>query len=169
MSFCSTKTKAKRDFVREFVDAFRAEGIKIGLYYSLNDWNHPKYPAYGDHNHPRRFDETTKNEGRDLSIYIEYMHNQLRELLNNYGKIDLLWFDGSYEEMVGSAWRDFETEKLIRSIQPDIIINDRLSLNITTSPIEETTGDYYTPECIIPVNPVKDFEGRPLLGRVCFD
>ena len=83
----STNTKCGRDLVREYVDAFRAEGLKIGFYYSLLDWHHPDYPAYGDMYHPNRNNEAVKNEKRDFNKYLNYMHAQVRELLTNYGKI----------------------------------------------------------------------------------
>ena len=85
-----------RDLVREYVDAFRAEGLKVGFYYSLIDWHHPDFTI--DRIHPRRddVDAEEKNRGRDMKNYAEYMRNQVTELLTNYGKIDILWFDFSY-------------------------------------------------------------------------
>jgi len=143
----ATKTPAKRDLVREYVDAFRAEGLKIGFYYSLIDWHHPHFPL--DRPHPRRFDENADalNEGRDMRIYAEYMRKQVTELLTNYGKIDILWFDFSYgmEESEKSKWKngkgkdDWESEKLIataRALQPGIIIDNRTQLE----------QDLWTPE-----------------------
>ena len=81
----STNTPCGRDLVREFLDAFRAEGLKVGLYYSLLDWHHPDYPHFGDQNHPLRNHPEEGNEGRDFSRYLAYMHGQIRELLTNYG------------------------------------------------------------------------------------
>lgn len=101
--FKSTNTPAKRDLVREYIDAFRAEGLKVGLYYSLIDWNHPAYPAYQHHSHPHRNDESYK-ERRPFSEYIDYMHGQVKELCTRYGKIDIMWFDYSYGEMRGEKW-----------------------------------------------------------------
>jgi alpha-L-fucosidase len=78
----ATNTKAKRDLFREYVDAFRAEGIKVGLYYSIIDWHHPDFPHYGDRNHPLRDCEAEKGKeaGRDFNRYLDYMHGQVREL-----------------------------------------------------------------------------------------
>jgi alpha-L-fucosidase len=92
----STNTPAGRDLVREYVDAFRAEGIRIGFYYSLIDWHHPDFPI--DMLHPRREDPDARqqSEGRDIRRYAAYMRDQVGELLTNYGKIDILWFDFSY-------------------------------------------------------------------------
>jgi alpha-L-fucosidase len=69
----STNTKAKRDLVREYVEAFRAEGLKVGLYYSLLDWHHPHYPAYGDLHHPMRDNEAYKGGSSGLSGIIVQM------------------------------------------------------------------------------------------------
>ena len=91
--FKSTNTKCGRDLVREYLDAFRAEGLKVGLYYSLLDWHHPDYPHYGDQHHPMRNNPAESNEGRDFNKYLEYMHGQVRELCTNYGRLDLLYTD----------------------------------------------------------------------------
>lgn len=93
-----TNTPAGRDLVREYVDAFRAEGLHVGFYYSLIDWHHPEFPI--DRLHPRRDDPDAyeQSKGRDMHKYAEYMRNQVTELLTNYGKIDVLWFDFSYSD-----------------------------------------------------------------------
>lgn len=141
-----TNTKAGRDLVREYVDAFRAEGLHVGFYYSLIDWHHPDFTI--DQIHPRRDDENAEqlNEGRDMHRYAEYMRNQVEELLTNYGKIDILWFDFSYEKakdapdwMRGKGKDDWEAEELIalaRKLQPHIIIDNRTQLE----------QDLWTPE-----------------------
>ena len=141
-----TNTPAGRDLVREYVDAFRAEGMHIGFYYSLIDWHHPDFPI--DQLHPRRKDENAYelNQGRDMHKYAEYMRNQVTELLTNYGKIDVLWFDFSYKKdpkwpewMKGKGKDDWEAEELIataRRLQPGIIIDNRT----------EIEQDLWTPE-----------------------
>ena len=143
-----TNTPAGRDLTREFVDAFRAEGIRIGFYYSLIDWHHPEFPI--DMLHPRRDDADAfeQNKGRDVSKYAQYMRDQVTELLTNYGKIDVMWFDFSYtwnngtgdkSWMKGKGKDDWEAEKLIetaRKLQPDIIIDNRTELE----------QDLWTPE-----------------------
>ena len=85
--------------MREYLDAFRAEGLKVGLYYSLLDWHHPDYPKYGDWHHPMRGNEAFKDDVYDFDNYLKYMHGQVKELVTNYGKLDLLWFDFSYGDM----------------------------------------------------------------------
>ena len=132
-----TNTPAGRDLTAELVEAFRADGLRVGFYYSLIDWHHPDFPI--DMLHPRRDDPDAleQNEGRDVKKYAAYMRNQVRELLTNYGKIDILWFDFSYSGRVGEgnqAWMrgkgkdDWEAEALIalaRRLLPCIIIVNR--------------------------------------------
>lgn len=153
-----TNTLAKRDLLKEFVDAFRAEGIRIGFYYSLLDWHHPDFTL--DAIHPMRRCENPKkvNESRDMNKYVEYMKNQLTELMTNYGDIDILWFDFSYKKSdnqipyyTGEQWYDGkgaddwkseEIIKLVRSFQPNIIINNRAGID----------QDLWTPEQYLPDN-----------------
>lgn len=167
----STNTKAGRDLIREYVDAFRAEGIKIGFYYSLIDWHHFDYPHAGHQNHPRRNDVGITDEGRDFSRYIEYMHNQVRELCTNYGKIDVMWFDFSYNEMQGEKWEATKLVKMVRELQPGIVIDNRLMVgrsafeNLDEAPYY--SGDFVSPELFIPANGVTDKLGRPVPWEAC--
>ena len=169
--FKATNTPAGRDLVREFVDAFRAEGIKIGFYYSLLDWHHPDYPHYGDRQHPMRNNEAYKNDNRNFDNYVTYMHNQVRELMTNYGKIDLLWFDFSYDDMKGEKWKATELVKMIRSYQPDIVLNNRLGgdgaerKSFEDEPIY--AGDFKSPEQMIPRAPLVDDKGRSIAWESC--
>lgn len=103
--FKSVNAPCGRDIVAEYVEAVRAEGLRVGLYYSLVDWHHPDYPHYGDKFHPMRNNPEYGNENRKFERYLEYMHGQVRELCQNYGRIDLLFFDFSYEELRGDAWQ----------------------------------------------------------------
>ena len=64
-----------RDLVREFLDAFRAEGLKVGLYYSIIDWHHPDYPNVG--NHPQRDDKEYAKRNFNWDSYLKYMHGQV--------------------------------------------------------------------------------------------
>lgn len=161
-------TPAGRDLVREYVDAFRAEGIKVGFYYSLLDWHHPDYPAYNDTHHPMRGNEAYKHQqGQHFERYREYMHNQIRELLTNYGKIDIMWFDFSYDEMTGEKWGATEIVKMARELQPDIIIDNRMGGNIKAENPEIYAGDYASPEQMIPVGGVKDVNGDPIPWETC--
>ena len=146
-----TNTPFGRDLVKEYADAFRAEGLHVGFYYSLIDWHHPEFPI--DSLHPRRNDPNAEelDKGRDVHKYAAYMRDQLTELLTNYGKIDILWLDFSYthpnpasvkpwmQHGGGKGKNEWESEKLIflvRSLQPEIIIDNRADLE----------QDLWTPE-----------------------
>lgn len=156
-----------KDIVREYVDAFRAEGLHVGFYYSLIDWHHPDFTV--DKIHPRRDDENAEqlNDGRDMKKYAEYMRNQVSELLTNYGKIDVLWFDFSYDNEGGKEWMSgkgkdaWEAEKLIetaRKLQPHIIIDNRT----------EIEQDISTPEQYQPMQFLKDKNtGEYLVWEAC--
>jgi alpha-L-fucosidase len=143
-----TNTPAKRDLVKEFVEAFRAEGIKVGFYYSLIDWHHPNYTI--DEFHPQRpLVESDSayarlNKGRDMSIYRQYLYNEVTELLTKYGKIDVLWLDFSFPGKHGKGhddWNSVALIKQIRKLQPGIIVDNRLDLD------EYADGvDFETPE-----------------------
>lgn len=160
----SVNTPCKKDLVREYVDAFRAEGLHVGFYYSLIDWHHPEFPI--DRIHPRRDDSDAfeQSKNRDVKKYAEYMRNQVTELLTNYGKIDILWFDFSYDDdpkldkewMHGKGKEDWEAEKLIataRKLQPHIIIDNRTQLE----------QDLWTPEQYQPMSWVKHAETGELV------
>lgn len=172
--FKSTNTPYGRDLVREFVDAFRAEGIRVGFYYSLLDWHHEDYPAYGDMYHPERNNEALKGKQHDFNVYLDYMHNQVRELLTNYGKIDIIWFDFSYEGHFGKDWRGEELIKMVRELQPGIIINGRLEANgedygtVMTDEPSIYSGDFACPEMIIPPYGLKTPNGVQIPWEACF-
>ena len=130
-----------RDLVGEFVNAFRAAGLRVGLYYSLSDWHHPDYPRFREAYKPYIFGGwwPPLPTAEQWERYFTYVAAQLRELLTNYGTIDVLWFDGHWERP-RSWWRPKELEGLIRELQPNILINDRLS----------GRGDFATPEQLLP-------------------
>lgn len=164
-----TNTKVGRDLIAEYVDAFRAEGLKVGLYYSLLDWHHPDYPAYGDRHHPMRNNESFKNVIHNFNNYIQYFHNQVRELLTNYGEIDIMWFDFSYDDMTGEKWEATKLIKMVRELQPHIIIDNRLDdkKNIKKAKLEPYTGDFDSPEQIIPPSGVLNENGNPVPWEAC--
>lgn len=140
---------ARRDFVREYVDAAREAGMKVGFYYSPLDWRFPGFFF------PRMFKKSADELRRQC-------HEQIRELLTNYGKIDIFWFDGgedywlchgrdlhSWEEkgdfrervQCPNFWHADELDQMIRDLQPGIVINNRYGLR--------QYGDHLTPECEI--------------------
>jgi alpha-L-fucosidase len=142
----ATNTPFGKDLIKEYVEAFRSEGLKVGFYYSLIDWHHPDYTI--DRVHPQRqendADYEKLNAGKDMAKYREYMKNQVRELLTNYGEISIIWFDFSFPGKNGKGRADWDSEnllKLARSLQPGIIVDDRLDL-------EDVAGgwDFTTPE-----------------------
>jgi alpha-L-fucosidase len=131
-----------RDIVREFVDAVRAEGLRVGLYFSLADWHHPDYPAMTDADKPYAFGCWRQPTPAQWDRFVAFLHGQVRELLTCYGPIDLLWFDGGWER-TPEQWRTAELHDLIRALQPDVLVNDRLP----------GFGDFDTPEQLIPAQP----------------
>jgi len=169
----ATNTKAGRDLIKEYVDAFRAEGIKIGLYYSVIDWHHPDYPHFGDRHHPMRDNESYKEHNHNFDNYLKYMHGQVEELCTNYGQIDVFWFDFSYDDMSGEKWEATELLRMIRKYWPDVLINNRLegegmgygSLNNDVP--NEYAGDFMSPEKMIPPDGIRNKSGQPLLWESC--
>lgn len=172
-NFKSTNTAAGRDFVREFVDACREYGLRVGLYFSIIDWRHPDFPHYGDKNHPMRSDPAYSNENRDFDRYLEFMHGQVRELCTNYGKLDILWFDFSYDHMRGEAWKATKLIEMVRSLQPDVIIDNRLEVSgegfgsLAECKPTPYHGDFVSPEQIIPPHGLRDAQGAPLIWESC--
>lgn len=171
--FKSTNTAAGRDFVREFVDACREYGLRVGLYFSIIDWRHPDFPHYGDKNHPMRSDPAYSNENRDFDRYLEFMHGQVRELCTNYGKLDILWFDFSYDHMRGEAWKATKLIEMVRPLQPDVIIDNRLEVSgegfgsLAECKPTPYHGDFVSPEQIIPPHGLQDAQGAPLIWESC--
>jgi alpha-L-fucosidase len=165
-SFKAPCAPAGRDLIREYVEAFREEGLKIGLYYSLIDWDHPGYPV--DHMHPLREKEEARAQKRDFNSYLDYFHGQVAELLTNYGKIDIMWFDFSYGSMTGETWRAAELVESIRRLHPDILIDNRLSCGHEDANFQDVGfGDFTSPEQIIPPQGVTGKNGKPLVWEAC--
>ena len=162
----------QRDLVREFVDACRADGLRVGFYHSLIDWHHDQY----EYNRSKLLHHPLKgkpypNGTRDHAKYVDYLHSQVNELVSNYGQVDVMWFDYSAPDLQGQeAWRAFDLMKLVREKQPGVIINNRLfrseqaGWDMTTgksgSKLDTRFGDFITPEQYIPQNgmPVADWE-----------
>ena len=171
--FKSTNSPAGRDFVREFLDAAREYGLRAGLYFSIIDWRHPDFPHYGDKQHPMRNDPAYGNENRDFNRYLDFFHAQVKEVCSNYGKLDLIWFDFSYDDLRGEAWRGTELMEMVRSLQPDVVINNRLEVSgegygsLAECRPTPYHGDFVTPEKMIPPHGLLDVEGRPLVWESC--
>jgi alpha-L-fucosidase len=113
----------RRDIVKQLADASHAAGLKFGLYYSQPDWHHPD--AFTPDRHPR---------------YLAYLQAQVRELLTNYGRVDILWFDG-----LGKKAEDYgaiEVNRMARELQPHLIINNRNGLPEDFDTPEQRVGKY---------------------------
>lgn len=121
-NYCAPKQGPGRDLVREYVDAARAEGLRVGFYYSLMDWHHPDGARCAT-------DEAARRR------FVDYIHTHLRELLTNYGKIDVLWYDVSWP-LDAAGWESEKMNEMVFKLQPDIIVNNRNKL----------AGDFATPE-----------------------
>ncbi len=164
----STNTPCKRDLVKEYLEAFRAEGLKVGLYFSLIDWHHPDYPKFNDPYHPMRGNDKFKDEKPSWDRYLQFMHAQVKELVSNYGKLDIIWFDFSYRDYNAEKWKADELIKMVRSYQPDVIIDNRLVENDTTNKYKAFAfGDFFTPEQQIPDRAMIDKQGRPVPWETC--
>jgi alpha-L-fucosidase len=117
-----TNSPFGRDVVKELSEACHEAGLRLGFYYSPPDWHHPDY--------------RTAQHAR----FLQYMHGQIRELCSNYGQLDVLWFDG----LGGTAqyWDAVNLFKMIRSLQPHILINNRAGLTADFDTPEQTIGRF---------------------------
>lgn len=166
----ATKTPYGRDLLGPFVEAFRAEGLKIGFYYSLPDWHHPDFTIDMYHPQRNRADAAELNKGRDMKRYAQYLRDQVTELLTGFGKIDIIWFDFSYPDrsykgLPGKGrddWQSVELLTLVRKLAPDIIVNNRLDLDDLT----DAMPDMVTPEQYTPRTPPM-VKGREAVWEMC--
>ena len=162
--FTSAKTAAKRDFVAEYVRACREAGLKVGLYYSLLDW---RFPGYFE---PVKYKSSAK-------AMVQQAHNQVRELMTNYGKIDILWYDGcwvnhpsvskggepsqptaEYLQLMANFWQSKKLNAMARQLQPNIIINNRAG----------TAEDLDTPEQHVTASTAgRGWESNMTIGDHC--
>jgi len=169
--FKATNTPAGRDLIKEYVEAFREVGLKVGIYYSIIDWNHPHFPHYEDPIHPRRGDPEYADYKYDFDKYLDYMHAQVEEICTNYGKIDILWFDYSYDKLKGEAWRATELIETVRKYQPDVLIDNRLEGTAESSLKTENpnyfSGDFVSPEQLLPPEGYFDEKGNRIPWEAC--
>lgn len=144
----ANKTEAKRDLIKEYTEAMHKSDLKVGLYFSLIDWSDRRYrsvypdgvkpedslsdiygsPAGGEEN-PELWQE-----------FLDFNNAQLKELMTNYGQVDLLWFDGDWERSP-EQWKMPEFREYLHSLNPNVVLNSRM----------QGYGDYATPEQGIPL------------------
>ena len=163
-----TNNMPGRDFVREYLEAFRGQGLKVGLYYSIIDWHHKDYPNVG--NHPMRGISEWDKKQYNWDNYLDYMHKQIEELMTQYGKIDVLWLDYSFDDYENEKWKAKELVEMIRKHQPDIILNNRLVANHGISSVARDFkgyGDFSTPEQGVPDKGLVDTYGNPIPWETC--
>jgi len=146
-------TPFKRDILKELTDECNKQGIKMCFYYSIMDWHHPDYL-------PRRSWEDRPADGADYNHYVDYMKQQITELVTRYNP-NLLWFDGEWEK----TWSHEEGVKLynyIRNLKPDIIINNRIDTGRGgmggIHDAKKYAGDYGTPEQRIPDTGIEGYD-----------
>ncbi len=120
--YCAPKQGPGRDLVAEYVEAARSEGLRVGFYYSLMDWHHPDGARCAT-------DEAARQR------FVDYTHGLVRELMTNYGKIDILWYDVDWP-LNAEQWESKKMNEMVFKLQPDIIVNNRNGL----------PGDFSTPE-----------------------
>ena len=112
----AVKRGPKRDLVREYVEACREFGLKVGFYYSLMDWHHPDGALCAT-------DESARRR------FLDFTQGCVRELLSNYGKIDILWHDVSWPLENPERWESLKMNQMARELQPHILINNRSKLD----------------------------------------
>ena len=149
--YTSVKHGCHRDIVREYVEAARRAGLRVGFYYSLLDW---RFPGYFE---PEKYPESKE-------ALLQQAHNQVRELMTNYGKIDLLEYDGGWDARCATKrpqwaefWRSAELNAMVRELQPGIIINDRSG----------TEEDIETPEQVVRAGKQAPTESCMCIGDSC--
>jgi alpha-L-fucosidase len=139
-------TPYKRDIVKALKDACHKQGLKFGLYYSHNiDWEHPQNAILNGGKHSWMNLTDFKPEQMNKEVYLkEKAYPQLRELLTNYGKIDILWFD------MGTGLNNDEVRnfvKICKELQPEILISSRIGAEVSEKKANrDMLFDFYTPD-----------------------
>ena len=154
-----TNSPYGKDITAELAEAFRKRGLKIGFYHSLVDWRHSHFIP--DAEHPLWQRGKRSFPGRDLKIYQEYLYNSVEQLMSDYGKIDLLFFDYTSRYKDSSEWNPNRILEMVYRLQPQIMVNDRLNHEKKT-----LLGDYCTPEICLPYEPVS-IGGKEQLWETC--
>ncbi len=156
-------SRINRDLVREIVAACRAEGLRVGFYHSVIDWHHDQYEYARSKQLPHPLKgQPYPNGTRDHAKYLDYLHAEVNELVSNYGRVDILWWDYSAVDFQGDeAWRATDLMRLVRTKQPGVVINNRLYRTPEAGwkgmgtegyapELDPRFGDFITPEQHIP-------------------
>jgi len=157
-----TNTPYVKDVTRMLVEAFRAAGLKVGFYHSLPDWTHP---GYADRESPEFIQrgELHTPTPEQHRAYLDLLYNHVEQLMTEYGKIDLLFFDYTSQYKAGEDY--FERDRLLEMVyrhQPEIMVDDRLAYykdNVRDF-------DYYTPEICVPNQP-QIVKNKPVVWETC--
>ncbi len=120
--YCAPKQAPGRDLVKEYVEAAREEGLRVGFYYSLMDWHHPDGARCAT-------DEAARQR------FVAYTHGLIRDIMSNYGQVDVLWYDVDWP-LSAQGWESEKMNRMVFKLQPKIIVNNRNGL----------LGDFSTPE-----------------------
>jgi alpha-L-fucosidase len=148
-------TPYKGDPLNMLAAACERRGIRLGFYHSIMDWHHPDYVP------KRSWEVANPNEGGNLDRYIDFMKEQLREILTEFGDVAVIWFDGEWEHTTGEMRSD-EVYDFVRKLQPNTLINDRLFKRQPGN-----RADFGTPEQFVPATGLKDPSGKPVLWESC--
>lgn len=154
-----TNSPYGKDITAELINAFRKRGLKIGFYHSLVDWRHPHFIPDAEHPLWQRGERSFP--GRDLKIYQEYLYNTVEQLMTDYGKIDVLFFDYTSKYKDFSEWNPERLLEMVYRLQPEILVNDRLNHEKKV-----LLGDYCTPEISLPNAPIT-LGGKERIWETC--
>jgi len=148
-------TPYKKDVAAMLANSVRKKGLQMGFYHSIMDWHHPDYL-------PRRGWEVADRpaDGANFDRFNQYLRNDVKQILTEYGKIGVLWFDGEWENTWNANLGD-SLYAFCRQVNPTVIVNNRVSVG--RAGIEDArlmAGDYGTPEQTIPATglPGQDWE-----------
>jgi len=114
-----------------------------------------------------------QDEKIDFDRYLAYMHGQIEDQVANYGKIDILWFDYSYGELRGEAWKATELMQMVRRHQPDVIVDNRLETSgegfgsLVTEQPAYYGGDFVSPEQLLPPEGIRNVRGERVPWELC--
>jgi alpha-L-fucosidase len=148
-----TNTPFGRDYLKEIADACHEDGMKFGIYYSQRDWSQPYYAPVDtslimEIKDPPYFIAKPGVKkvvpGPDHHKYIDYQFNAVRELCTKYGKVDIFWFDAAWwgGMFTSDMWQSEKLTRMVRELQPGIIINNRASIPGDFDTPEQTIGMY---------------------------